>query len=134
VSARRLPARDYRCDQLGLLTGKYLNGVPSDSRAAHDSTLSRSLLTEQRLDVIRRLNQIAETRGQLLAQLAVSWVLRDPRVTSVVVGASSVAQLEDTVAAADHAVFEIAELAAIDEIAKDDPEIDLWRAQSVLGV
>jgi aryl-alcohol dehydrogenase-like predicted oxidoreductase len=60
VSARRLPARDYRCDQLGLLTGKYLNGVPSDSRAAHDSTLSRSLLTEQRLDVIRRLNQTAE--------------------------------------------------------------------------
>ena len=62
-----------------------------------------------------------------------SWVLRDPRVTSVVVGASSVAQLEDTVAAVDHTEFSAAELAAIDEIAMDDPRIDLWRAQSDAG-
>jgi L-glyceraldehyde 3-phosphate reductase len=82
------------------------------------------------LDVLRGLNRIAEQRGQSLAQLAVSWVLRDPRVSSVVVGASSVAQLQDTVAAADHTDFDPAELAAIDAIAQDDPEIDLWRAQS----
>jgi L-glyceraldehyde 3-phosphate reductase len=117
----------------GLLTGKYLDGVPAGSRAAQDGTLSRNLLTPQRLQVIRSLNQVAERRGQSLAQLAVSWVLRDPRVTSVVVGASSVAQLEDTVAAARHAEFDPAELAAIDEVAKDDPDLDLWRAQSRLG-
>ena len=68
-------------------------------------------------------------RGQSLAQLALSWVLRDPRVTSVVVGASSVAQLEDTVAATHHTVFDPG-TRAIDAIAKDDPEIDLWREQS----
>jgi L-glyceraldehyde 3-phosphate reductase len=117
----------------GLLTGKYLQGVPADSRAAHDGTLSQSLLTAQRLDVIRRLNKVADNRGQSLAQLAVSWVLRDPRVTSVVVGASSVAQLEDTVAAVHHTEFDPTELAIIDEIAKDDPHIDLWRAQSQVG-
>jgi L-glyceraldehyde 3-phosphate reductase len=114
----------------GLLTGKYLQGIPNDSRAAQEGTLPRALLTEQRLAVIRGLNRIAEQRGQSLAQLAVSWVLRDPRVTSVVVGASSVAQLQDTVVAADHTDFDPAELAAIDAIAKDDPELDLWRAQS----
>jgi L-glyceraldehyde 3-phosphate reductase len=119
----------------GLLTGRYLNGVPNDSRAAGtDATLPRSLLTEQRLDVIRKLNGIAEDRGQSLAQLAVSWVLHDARVTSVVVGASSVAQLEDTVAAVDETDFEAAHLATIDDIAKDDPAIDLWRAQSQIGV
>jgi L-glyceraldehyde 3-phosphate reductase len=118
----------------GLLTGKYLHGIPSDSRAAHDGTLSRGLLTEERLRTLRGLNAIAGNRGQSLAQLAVSWVLRDPRVTSVVVGASSVAQLEDTVAAVDHTVFDEAELAAIDNLAHDDPNVDLWRAQSASGV
>jgi len=117
----------------GLLTGKYLQGVPQDSRAAQDGTLPRSLLTEQRLNVLRSMNRIAEQRGQSLAQLAVSWVLRDPRVSSVVVGASSVAQLQDTVTATHHTDFDPAELAAIDAIAKDDPEIDLWRAQSQYG-
>ena len=117
----------------GLLTGKYLDGVPDNSRAARAGTLSRGLLTEQRLDVIRRLNEIAHNRGQSLAQLAVSWVLRDPRVTSVVVGASSAAQLEDTVAAIGATEFDVEELAAIDEVAKDDPDLDLWRAQSELG-
>ncbi len=118
----------------GLLTGKYLDGVPAESRAAgQNATLPRTLLTEQRLDVIRRLNRIAVDRGQTLAQLAVSWVLRDPRVTSVVVGASSVSQLEDTVAAVGHTAFDPAELAAIDKIAGDDPDVDLWRAQSQLG-
>jgi len=114
----------------GLLTGKYLQGVPDDSRAAQGGTLPRGMLTEQRLDVLRGLNRIAEQRGQSLAQLAVSWVLRDPRVSSVVVGASSVAQLQDTVAAVHHTDFAPADLTAIDAIAQDDPEIDLWRAQS----
>jgi L-glyceraldehyde 3-phosphate reductase len=118
----------------GLLTGKYLDGVPTGSRAAQGSgTLPRQMLTEQRLDVIRGLNAIAQQRGQSLAQLAVSWVLRDPRVTSVVVGASSPAQLEDTVAAVDRTEFDPAELTAIDAIAKDDPDVDLWRAQSELS-
>jgi L-glyceraldehyde 3-phosphate reductase len=118
----------------GLLTGKYLDGIPADSRAAgRDATLSSALLTEHRLDVIRQLNGIATDRGQTLAQLAVSWVLRDPRVTSVVVGASSVTQLEDTVAAIAHTDFDTAELAAIDDVAKDDPDLDLWRAQSRFG-
>jgi L-glyceraldehyde 3-phosphate reductase len=116
----------------GLLTGKYLQGVPSDSRAAHGGTLTPSMLSEQRLDVLRQLNRIAEARGQSLAQLAISWVLRDPRVTSVVVGASSPGQLEDTVAAVGHTDFDEDELAAIDALAKDDPEVDLWRAQSEL--
>jgi L-glyceraldehyde 3-phosphate reductase len=118
----------------GLLTGKYLHGVPSDSRAAgQDATLSRGILTPERLAVIRRLDEIAQERGQTLAQLAVSWVLRDPRITSVVVGASSVAQLEDTVAAVGKTEFDAAELAAIDEVAKDDPAIDSWRVESEIG-
>jgi len=83
----------------GLLTGKYLDGVPADSRAARPGTLPTDLLTEGRLATLRELNRIASERGQSLAQLAVSWALRDPRISSVVVGASSVRQLEDTVAA-----------------------------------
>jgi L-glyceraldehyde 3-phosphate reductase len=118
----------------GLLTGKYLDGVPEGSRAARAGTLSRGLLTEQRLGALRELNRVAARRGQSLAQLAVSWVLRDPRVTSVVVGASSVTQLEETVDAAGNTEFEPAELAAIDAVANDDREIDMWRDQSEIGV
>jgi L-glyceraldehyde 3-phosphate reductase len=117
----------------GLLTDKYLRGVPAQSRAARDGTLSRSLLTEDRRDIIRRLNAIAAGRGQSLAQLAVSWALRDPRVTSVVVGAGTVTQLQDTVAAVEHTQFDPDELAEIEKAAHDDPAIDLWRAQSQLG-
>jgi L-glyceraldehyde 3-phosphate reductase len=117
----------------GLLTGKYLHGVPAQSRAARDGSLSRSMLTEDRRSVIRRLNEIAAGRGQSLAQLAVSWVLRDPRVTSVVVGAGSVTQLEDTIAAVERTEFDAAEVAHIDEVAHDDPAINLWRSQSRLG-
>ncbi|HJQ42541.1 MAG TPA: aldo/keto reductase, partial [Jatrophihabitantaceae bacterium] len=117
----------------GLLTGKYLDGVPDDSRAAQDGTLSPSLLTDERVAALRELNRIASERGQSLAQLAVSWVLRDPRVTSVVVGASSTSQLEDTVAAIGRTDFSSDELAAIDAVATDTPEIDLWRAQSEIG-
>jgi L-glyceraldehyde 3-phosphate reductase len=118
----------------GLLTGKYLDGVPDGSRAARAGTLSSGLLTEERLTALRELNRIAEQRGQSMAQLAVSWVLRDPRVTSVVIGASSVTQLEETVAAAADTEFDPAELTAIDAVAKDDREIDMWRDQSEIGV
>jgi L-glyceraldehyde 3-phosphate reductase len=117
----------------GLLTGKYNDGVPTDSRAARGGTLSRDMLTDERTSALRELNRIATERGQSMAQLAVSWVLRDPRVTSVVVGASSPQQLEDTVAAVGHTEFSAAELAAIDAVAKDDPQVDLWRAQSEIG-
>ena len=119
----------------GLLTGKYLDGVPADSRAARPgATLSREWFDDARLNALLELNRIAAERGQTLAQLAVSWVLRDPRVTSVVVGASSVQQLSDTVAAIENTEFSAAELAAIDAVAVDDPRIDLWRAQSRIGV
>jgi L-glyceraldehyde 3-phosphate reductase len=118
----------------GLLTGKYLNGVPAGSRASQaSSTLSPDLIDDDRVGKLRQLNEIADARGQTLAQLAVSWVLRDPRVTSVVVGASSVDQLTDTVAAVHNTEFTDSELAAIDAIAVDDPRVDLWRAQSELG-
>jgi L-glyceraldehyde 3-phosphate reductase len=117
----------------GLLTGKYLDGIPADSRAGRAGTLSADLLTDDRLAALRELNRIAGSRGQSLAQLAVSWVLRDPRVTSVVVGASSVAQLEDTVAAVGRCDFTGDELAAIEAVATDSPEIDLWREQSQIG-
>jgi L-glyceraldehyde 3-phosphate reductase len=115
----------------GLLTNKYLGSVPADSRAARaDATLSRGMFTDQRLHALRELDRIASGRGQSLAQMALSWVLRDPRVTSLVVGASSIGQLEDNVAAIHHAEFSAEELTAIDAVATDDPEVDLWREQS----
>jgi L-glyceraldehyde 3-phosphate reductase len=118
----------------GLLTGKYNDGIPADSRAARaGATLSREMLDDARIAALRELSRIAADRGQTLAQLAVSWVLRDPRVTSVVVGASSVKQLTDTVAAVENTEFSADELSAIDAVAVDDPRIDLWRAQSELG-
>jgi L-glyceraldehyde 3-phosphate reductase len=118
----------------GLLTDKYLNGVPTGSRASRDdSTLPRASLSEQRLGALRGLNSIAARRGQSLAQLALSWVLRDPRLTSVVVGASSVHQLEENVAAVEQTEFSGDELAAIDRLAADDPAVDLWREQSRIG-
>jgi L-glyceraldehyde 3-phosphate reductase len=117
----------------GLLTPKYLDGIPADSRAAaSNSTMPPAVLTEHRAG-LRELNQIAARREQSLAQLALSWVLRDPRVTSVVVGASSVHQLEDSVAAIQHLEFTPEELTAIDAVAADDPNIDLWRDQSQIG-
>jgi L-glyceraldehyde 3-phosphate reductase len=118
----------------GLLTDKYLNGVPTGSRASHDgSTLPRETLSEQRLGALQGLNSIAARRGQSLAQMALSWVLRDPRVTSVVVGASSVHQLEENVTAVEQTEFSGDELAAIDRLAADDPAVDLWREQSKIG-
>jgi L-glyceraldehyde 3-phosphate reductase len=113
----------------GMLTSKYLDGVPRDSRMAENSSLSRELLTEQNLARIRALNAIAERRGQSLAQLALAWALRDERVTSLVVGASSVAQLEDSVGALDNLSFGAEELAEIDAHAVEGG-VDLWRGSS----
>jgi L-glyceraldehyde 3-phosphate reductase len=113
----------------GMLTSKYLDGVPAESRMAKDSSLSPDLLTEQNLTHIRALNAIADKRGQSLAQLALSWALRDERVTSVLVGASSVRQLEDNVAALEHLDFTDDELAEIDRHAVEGG-INLWRDSS----
>jgi L-glyceraldehyde 3-phosphate reductase len=111
----------------GMLTGKYLDGVPEGSRASQGKSLSTELLTDEALGHIRTLNDIATTRGQSLAQMALAWALRDPRVTTVLIGASSVAQLEQNVAALDNLAFNDDELWAIDEHAVDTG-IDLWEA------
>ncbi len=113
----------------GMLTSKYLDGVPEGSRATENSSLSRDFLTPENLDRIRALNAIAAGRGQSLAQMALSWCLRDPRVTSVLIGASSVAQLEDSLGALGNLDFSADELAAIDEHAVE-AGIDLWRGSA----
>ena len=113
----------------GMLTTRYLDGIPEGSRMAEGSSLDPNLLSEQNLRHIRALNGIAERRGHSLAQLALAWALRDPRVTSLVIGASSVAQLEDNVAALDHIHFTDEELDEIDQHAVDGG-IDLWRGSS----
>jgi L-glyceraldehyde 3-phosphate reductase len=113
----------------GMLTSRYLDGVPTDSRMVRDTSLSSSLLTEQNLDHIRALNDIAQRRGQTLAQMALAWALRDERVTSVLIGASSVAQLDDSLGALDNLEFSADELAEIDRDAVEGG-IDLWRSAS----
>ena len=113
----------------GMLTGKYLDGVPEGSRAAQGKSLSSELLTEEALGRIRTLNEIAKGRGQSLAQMALAWALRDPRVTSVLIGASSVAQLETNVAALDGPPLTDDELAEIDRHAVDSG-INLWARSS----
>jgi L-glyceraldehyde 3-phosphate reductase len=110
----------------GMLTDKYLDGVPEGSRMAENSSLPAELLTEENLDRIRALNEIAGRRGQSLAQLAIAWAARDERVSSVLVGASSVRQLEQNVAALEHRDFTADELAEIDRHAVDGG-VDLWR-------
>jgi L-glyceraldehyde 3-phosphate reductase len=113
----------------GLLTDRYLDGIPKDSRMAEGSSLSESQRSEHNLTHIRALNDLASRRGQSLAQLALAWALRDPRVTSVLIGASSVHQLEQNVAARDRLDFTDDELAAIDRHAVDGG-IDLWHESS----
>ena len=113
----------------GMLTDKYLNGVPEGSRASQDKSLSTDLLTEQNLTHIRALNDLAAGRGQTLAQLALAWVLRDERVTSALIGASSVKQLEDSVGAVRNLGFTAEELADIDRYATEGG-INLWQAPS----
>ncbi|HWN59259.1 MAG TPA: L-glyceraldehyde 3-phosphate reductase, partial [Streptosporangiaceae bacterium] len=113
----------------GVLTGKYLNGVPTGSRASMNGSLSVDQIAPATLAHVRALNEIARSRGQTLAQMALSWVLRDPRVTSALIGASSVAQLEENLAAAAHIDFTADELAAIDRDAVD-AGINIWAASS----
>ena len=113
----------------GVLTTKYLNGVPAGSRASRNGSLSASQLSEQTLAHVRALNSIAAGRGQSLAQMAISWVLRDERMTSALIGASSVAQLEENLAAAAKASFSPKEIAAIDKDAVE-AGINIWAASS----
>ena len=113
----------------GLLTSRYLDGIPDDSRAAQGKSLSTDMLNDQNVGHIRALNDIARQRGQSLAQMAIAWVLRDPRVTSALIGASSVAQLEDNVTALGRLDFADDELAAIDKHAVEGG-INLWEGPS----
>jgi L-glyceraldehyde 3-phosphate reductase len=113
----------------GMLTDKYLGGVPEGSRASRGGSLSRDLLTDEAMARIRALNDIAARRGQSLAQMALAWTLRDPRITSTLIGASSVEQLEENVAALDRLDLSDEELAEIDRYAVDS-EINLWATSS----
>jgi L-glyceraldehyde 3-phosphate reductase len=113
----------------GMLTDKYLNGVPQGSRASRPTSLTPDLLSDDALGKVRALNEIAGQRGQTLAQMALAWTLRDPRVTSALIGASSVAQLEHNVAALERLDFSEAELAEIDRHATES-EINLWAKSS----
>jgi L-glyceraldehyde 3-phosphate reductase len=113
----------------GLLTDRYLSGVPEGSRASRPGTIDPGQLGEETLAKVRALHQLAGRRGQSLAQLAVAWTLRDPRVTSALLGASSVAQLEANVAALDNLAFDSDELAEIDRHATE-AGINLWAASS----
>jgi L-glyceraldehyde 3-phosphate reductase len=111
------------------LTDKYLNGVPKMSRAAQEKSLNPNFLSEQVLTNIRALNKIALQRDQSLAQMAIAWVLRDPRVTTALIGASSVQQLEDSVGALNNRSFSDHELTEIDRFATD-ANINIWAASS----
>ena len=113
----------------GLLTDRYLKGVPEGSRASHPGSMSRAMPTEANLAKIRALDKIAKGRGQTLAQMAIAWVLRDPVVTSALAGASSVEQLEQNIAALDRLDFSSAELAEIDRYATERG-INIWAASS----
>jgi L-glyceraldehyde 3-phosphate reductase len=113
----------------GLLTDRYIKGVPDGSRASHPGSMSQAMLTEANLAKIRALDKIAKARGQSLAQMAIAWVLRDPVVTSALVGASSIEQLEQNIAALDKLEFSAAELEEIDRYATESG-INIWAASS----
>jgi L-glyceraldehyde 3-phosphate reductase len=115
----------------GLLTNKYLGGVPEEARAAKEGSFSREMLTEQTLTHVRALNDVAKQRGQTLAQMAIAWVVRDARVTSALIGARTVEQLEDSLAAVRNLHFNDEELARIDRFATD-AGINIWSASSVI--
>ena len=110
----------------GLLTNKYLNGVPENSRAKSEGSFQKAFLSEENLKRVRALNEIAKERGQTLAQMAIAWVLRDKRVTSALIGARSVEQLDNSLDAVKNLHFTDAELKQIDSYAEDG-EIDIWR-------
>ena len=116
----------------GLLTNKYLNGVPDDSRVAKAGSFDGRMLTAENLGRIQALGAIAQRRGQTLAQMAIAWTLRDPRVTSALIGARTVAQLEDSLAALKTPSFTAEELAEIDRYASEGG-VDLWKVSSELA-
>src|SRR3989440_5007700 len=113
----------------GMLTDRYLGGIPEDSRAARDDSFSPGLLSDENLEHVRALNEIAARRGQSLAQLALAWTLRDERVTSALIGASSVAQLEQNLAALQRLDFDAEELDEIDRYARDGA-VNIWAPSS----
>jgi L-glyceraldehyde 3-phosphate reductase len=113
----------------GMLTKKYLGGVPADARAAKEGSFSSSMINDQNIAHIRALNDMAEARGQTLAQMAIAWVLRDPRVTSALIGARTVQQLEDSLGALNRLEFTPEELQRIDEHATEGG-IDIWKTSS----
>jgi L-glyceraldehyde 3-phosphate reductase len=116
----------------GLLSDRYLNGVPENTRATKGGSLPKAQLTEANLARIRALNDIAQSRGQTLAQMAIAWVLRDPRVTTALIGARTVEQLEDSLGAVRNLDFSAEELGRIDHYA-GDAKIDIWRESSTLS-
>jgi L-glyceraldehyde 3-phosphate reductase len=109
----------------GMLSDKYLDGIPKGSRASRDGSLSRGMITDQAVEKIRALNDLAQRRGQSLAQLALAWTLRDPRITSTLVGVSSLEQLEANVTALDNLELSDDELAEIDRYATESG-INIW--------
>ncbi len=115
----------------GLLTTKYLQGLPEDSRASRAVSFRPDMITADNLERIRRLNEIAEGRGQTLAQMAIAWVLRDPRVTSALIGARTVEQLSSSLKALENLAFSTEELQRIDGYAQEGA-IDLWKVSSNL--
>ena len=116
----------------GMLTAKYLGGVPQDARANRQGSLSQTLLTDRNLSAIRTLDGIAKQRGQTLAQMAIAWVLRDPRITSALIGARTVEQLDDSLDAVKNLDFTADELVAIDAAAEDGG-INIWSGSSEIS-
>jgi L-glyceraldehyde 3-phosphate reductase len=115
----------------GILTGKYLNGIPQDSRAAKGKSLNPGTITERALDSVRGLNAVAEQRGQTLAQMAIAWVLRDGGITTALIGASRPEQVVDCCGAIGDLDFTAEELAEIDRVAAEE-DINLWARSSEL--
>jgi L-glyceraldehyde 3-phosphate reductase len=113
----------------GMLTTKYLNGIPEDSRAAQGKSLRKSFINEKTIANIKALNDIAEKRGQTLAQMALAWVLRGGHVTSALIGASRPEQIEDSVGALKNLDFSEAELKEIDQYAREG-DINIWAASA----
>jgi len=113
----------------GLLTDKYLGGVPEDSRVRRGLHFSEGMITDENLARVKGLNELAQRRGQTLAQMAIAWVLRDPRVTSALLGASSVRQLEQNVAALEQLDFDAGELEEVDRFAVE-AGINIWETSS----
>jgi L-glyceraldehyde 3-phosphate reductase len=113
----------------GMLSKKYLGGIPADARASKAGSFSQDLITADNIRRIRELNAVAERRGQTLAQMAIAWVLHDPRVTSALVGARTAEQLADTLKGLENLAFSDEELSEIDLYARDGG-IDLWKVSS----